>query len=118
MNSPARYLELIVEPTFDDFRRNSNSVRHAFLACVAIYHAIDRASEEKGISRGNLRKEWGKAIEFKLVDIVAHHFKHIRSNDEKIGVRQSGIPISFALGFNEAGDQLELRNMFFVIRDW
>jgi hypothetical protein len=33
-----------VEPTFKDFERNRDSVRHTFLACVTIYHAIDRAA--------------------------------------------------------------------------
>lgn len=55
MTSLAHHIDLIVEPTFDDFKKNANSVRHAFLACVAIFHGIDRASEEMGISRGNLR---------------------------------------------------------------
>ena len=33
----AGYLAVIVDPTFDDFhRRNRSSVRHAYLACVAI----------------------------------------------------------------------------------
>ena len=83
----ARYLEIIVEPTFDDFSRNRASVRHAFLACVAIYHAIDRVSSPNkrgGISTGNLREEWRtQSLEFTLVDIIAHHFKHVQSNDRK-----------------------------------
>jgi hypothetical protein len=111
-----RYLELIVEPTFDEFKKNRASVRHAFLACVAIYHAIDRASYPN--KPGNLRKEWGQqSLEFKLVDISAHHFKHVQSSDEIIGVRRPGLPISRALGFNYAGDEMDLRNLFFVIRD-
>ena len=111
-----RYLELIVEPTFDEFKKNRASVRHAFLTCVAIYHAIDRASYPN--KPGNLRKEWGKqSLEFKLVDIIAHHFKHVHSSDEIIGIRRPGLPISRALGFNDAGDQMDLRNLFFVIRD-
>jgi hypothetical protein len=119
MKSLARYLELIVDPTLEDFTKNPTSLRHAFLACVAIFHAIDRASEEKGISRGNLRREWGKTAEFKIVDIVAHHFKHVVSDDEKNieRRRKPSIPITFVLGFNDAGDQMELRNLFFVIRD-
>ena len=47
MNDLARYIEVIVEPTFEDFRRNSTSTRHAFLTCVAIYHAVDRVSYPK-----------------------------------------------------------------------
>ncbi len=112
MNDLARYLEQIVEPTFEEFKKNPTSVRHAFLACVAIYHAIDRVRRPPG----NLRKEWGKkSLESKLVDVVAHHFKHVKSNDEKM--RRPGIPISFALGLSGTGDTMELRNFFFVMRD-
>lgn len=61
---------------------------------------------------------WGsESFEFKLVDVVAHHFKHVRSDDEKIGPLRGGIPIAFVLGFNETGDEMELRNFFFVLRD-
>lgn len=118
MNDLTRYLELIVEPAFDDFKRNPASGRHAFLACVSIYHGIDRVASRDRKSVAGLRQEWGrKSLEFKLVDIIAHHFKHVQSNDEKIHARRPGIPISFALGFNGAGDEMELRNISFVIRD-
>jgi hypothetical protein len=117
VNALTRYIESIVEPTFADFKRNRDSVRHAFLACVAVYHAIDRASQDSGISRGNLRKEWGKTLEFKLVDVVAHHFKHVQSSDEKVSAKKSGIPIAFVLGLSDTGDTMELRNFFYVIRD-
>jgi hypothetical protein len=118
MNALTRYIEFIVEPTFEDFKRNPNSVRHAFLACVAVFHAIDRASQETRVSRGNLRKEWGKKTpEFKFVDIVAHHFKHVQSDDEKVGAQTPGIPIAFALGLSDTGDTLDLHNFFFVVRD-
>jgi hypothetical protein len=79
MDTLARYLELIVDPTFDDFAANRGSVRHAFLACVTIFHAIDRAAEEKGQRAAHLRQLWCKeSVEFKLVDVIAHHFKHVK----------------------------------------
>ena len=34
MNTLARYLELIVDPTWDDFHSNRRSVRRPFLACA------------------------------------------------------------------------------------
>jgi hypothetical protein len=110
------YIEGIVEPTFADFNRHRTS-RHAFLTCVAIYHAIDRASEMAGISVGNLRKTWSETMEFKLIDIVAHHFKHVQNNDEKISLLKPGIPIGFMLGFNAEGTEMELRNFYFIMRD-
>jgi len=114
----ARYLAVIVDPTFDDFLNNPRSVRHAYLACVAIFHAVDRAAEESGTRGAHVRQVWCKeSLEFKLVDIVAHHFKHIQSSDEKIPLTRPGIPIGHVLGFDESGEGMELRNLYFVIRD-
>jgi hypothetical protein len=56
-------------------------------------------------------------MEFKLVDIIAHRFKHIQSSDEKIPPGRPGIPIGRALGFDDAGERMDLRNLYFVIRD-
>jgi len=124
----ARYLETIVEPTFEDFKRNPLSQRHAFLACVAAYHAIDRATYPAKPS--NLRKEWReKSLQFKIVDMIAHHFKHVRSDDEKHPPRYPGIPLSrivFGAGtlnsyclntraFNQGG--MDLHNLHFIIQD-
>jgi len=78
----ARYLEHFVDPTFEDFKKNPLSMRHAFLACVATYHAIDRAAYPK--TSANLRRDWRReSLEFRIVDIVAHHFKHVRSDEER-----------------------------------
>jgi len=115
----ARYLEIIVDPTYDDYCANSQSFRHAYLVCVAIFHAVDRAAEEAGKSSATLRGLWRtESFEFQLVDMLAHHFKHIKSSDERKPPPQSGgIPLHFALGFDEAGEGMELRNLWFVIRD-
>ena len=118
MKTLARYLEVIVDPTYDDFCGNSRSFRHAYLACVAIFHAVDRVAEGKGIRPAKLRQEWRReSIEFALVDILAHHFQHVRSSDEKIPSTRPGLPIGLALGFDEAGEGMDLRNLYFVIRD-
>lgn len=118
MKTLARYLEVIVDPTFDDFHSNRGSVRHAYLACVAIFHAVDRAAEENGTRSANLRQIWCKeSLEFKLVDIIAHHFKHVHSSDEMIPSTRPGIPIGHALGFDDTGEGIDLRNLYYVIRD-
>ena len=119
MKTLARYLEVIVDPTFDDFFvGNSGSFRHAYLACVAIFHAVDRAAEESGVRPAKLRQDWCReSLEFKLVDILAHHFKHVQSSDEKIPATRPGLPIRLALGFDEAGEGMDLRTLYFVIRD-
>jgi hypothetical protein len=118
MKTLARYLEVIVDPTYDDFYGNPRSFRLAYLASVAIFHAVDRAAEENGVSSSHLRQVWCKeSVEFKLVDVLAHHFKHVRSSDEKIPSTRPGLPIALALGFDDAGEGMDLRNLYFVIRD-
>jgi hypothetical protein len=128
VNGLEQYLDLIVEPTFKDFERNPSSVRHAFLACVATFHAVDRAAYPS--PPGNLRKTWrDESMEFIIVDMVAHHFKHVISGDEKAPTPSGSIPLStlvFGEGtlnsaplntemINQGG--IDLRNLYFVIRD-
>jgi hypothetical protein len=36
-----RYLGEVVEPTINELKANRASVRHAFLACVVTFHAVD-----------------------------------------------------------------------------
>ena len=85
---------------------------------MAIFHAVDRAAEESGVRPAKLRQDWCReSLEFKLVDILAHHFKHVQSTDEKIPATRPGLPIRLALGFDEAGEGVDLRNLYFVIRD-
>ena len=85
---------------------------------MAIFHAVDRAAEEKGTRSANLRQGWSKeSLEVKLVDIIAHHFKHVQSSDEKIPATRPGIPIGHALGFDDTGEGMDLRNLYYVIRD-
>jgi hypothetical protein len=117
MNTLARYLELIVDPTFDEFHVKRD-VRLAFLTSVAIFHSVDRVAEETGKKPASLRQTWCReSLEFKLVDVIAHHFKHVKSSDERIPPDRPGLPIGLALGFNDAGDTLDVRNLYYVIRD-
>ena len=98
MNDFAEYLEQIVDPTFAEFSRNPGSERHAYLACVAVYHAVDRMAYRE---QPGLAEEWReRSFEFRLVDIVAHHFKHVKADAEKIDPNTPGIPIGHALGFD------------------
>jgi hypothetical protein len=71
------YLQNIVEPTVAEFRSDPTSARRAFLACVVLYHAIDRVPNRSG----NLRKDWrDKSPSFLLVDMLANDLKHARSD--------------------------------------
>jgi hypothetical protein len=113
MNDLGKYLDQIVEPTLQDFIRNPHSVRHAYLACLVTYHAIDRVKSPPG----NKRKEWGKkSVAFTAMDLIAHRIKHVKHEGNK-NPRPNTIPLTFMLGFDEAGETLELRNLKGLIRD-
>jgi hypothetical protein len=72
LGPPHPFLDQIVEPTFADFEANPGSIRHAYLACVATYHAIDRAGEGVSGRVGNLKKKWREqSLEFVIVDMMA-----------------------------------------------
>jgi hypothetical protein len=116
MSELLRYLETIVEPTFEDFGKNPLSMRHAFLACVATFHAIDRAAYPK--KPGNLKKIWRKeSTEFTIVDMVAHHFKHVESNDERTTPRTDCIPLSSVVFGRGKAEHMDMHNLYFIVRD-
>ncbi len=80
MEDLERYLEDIVDPTIKDFEDHPTSVRHAFLACVAVFHSVDYLAykPDKKARSAILRQEWKKASpDFARVDEVAHAFKHV-----------------------------------------
>ena len=77
MEDMVQYLDEMVEPTIKDFEENPTSVRHAFLACVAAFHAIDYLAYPRKRPAA-LRQEFGRrSREFQIVDEVAHAFKHV-----------------------------------------
>jgi hypothetical protein len=114
----ARYLEVIVDPTYDDFSANSGSFRHAYLTSVAIFHAVDRAAEERAVAPRKVRQEWCReSLPFKLVDMLAHHLKHVQSSDEKAPSKPDTLPLNLVLGLDDAGEKMDLRHLYFMIRD-
>jgi hypothetical protein len=88
MEDLERYLVEMVEPTLEDFAANPASRRHAFLACVVIAHAVDYLEHPR---RPNQRRSDLKdqSKDFRLVDQIAHAFKHVRSslNQSQVIVR-------------------------------
>jgi hypothetical protein len=71
----------------------NHAMANGGLACVATYHAIDRAAHPK--APGNLRKQWcNESSDFLIVDMVAHHFKHVLSDVER-HPPEKNIPLSF-----------------------
>jgi hypothetical protein len=117
------YLKHIVEPTFEDFKRSPGSGRHAFLACLATYHAVDRATYPK--RPGNRLKEWRReSVEFAVVEIVANQFKHVKADEGP--PQEDRLPLSFVVfgknevernATDEAGYKMETRNLCFAVQD-
>lgn len=58
----------------------------------------------------------GESKDFKRIEVVANHLKHVESHDEKISKSRRGIPISSALGFGKHGEEPDLHNLYFVIQ--
>jgi hypothetical protein len=76
MEDLERYLRDFVDPTIADFEANPTSVRHAFLACVVVFHGIDYLAHPR--SSRSLRNQFrNESREFAIVDRVAHAFKHV-----------------------------------------
>lgn len=100
MRDLEKYLRTIVEPTVDEFRKSRISERHAFLACVALYHSIDRAAYPQ--KARVLNQKWHAASPaFALVDVIAHDFKHVRSRRKAPVSLPRGSPALFGtMGFN------------------
>jgi hypothetical protein len=93
MNALQQYLKSTVEPAFLDFQQNLDSMTHCSQACVATFHAVDRASYPK--KPGNLRSKWRAAsAPFRIVDMLAHKYKHLVSDDEKEPVEAGKMRLS------------------------
>jgi hypothetical protein len=70
-------MELVVEPTLEQYNRDKGSVRLAYLACLVAFHAVDRAAYPR--DGKELAPEWREeSQEFMLIEEVAQHFKHGR----------------------------------------
>jgi hypothetical protein len=82
MTDALRYIETIVEPTINDFKAHPTSVRHAFPACVATFHTVDYLTHPRSPAtvRQKLRNE---SPDFRIVDDVAHAFKHMTAGNPK-----------------------------------
>lgn len=80
-----RYLEEIVKPTIAAFEQGPASVRRAFLACVATYHAVDYLDYPKEVFR---RKEFiTQSEDFRIVDDVGHAFMHVATGKRTKNLR-------------------------------
>ena len=61
----------IVEPTINEMAANRSSMRHAVIACLAIFHTLDylAGSRRKAVVRGEFRR---LSPAFAAVDRIAH----------------------------------------------
>jgi hypothetical protein len=118
VNDLSEYMEIIVEPTFDDFKKNSGSVRHAYVACLVIYHAVDRAAYPD--EARTLAEQWrSESLAFMLIEEVAQHFKHgqrrwVRKAKEK---NPDALLITHPLGLEGDLEGLETHALYFQARD-
>jgi hypothetical protein len=82
MKDLEQYLLEFVEPTVRDFEANPTSVRHAFIASVVTFHSVDYLAHPKNARQ--VREEFNRlSPAFRLVDRVAHAFKHVGSGDRR-----------------------------------
>jgi hypothetical protein len=104
MEDLERYLDEIAEPTIKDFEDNPTSVRHAFLACVAVFHGIDYLAYPRK-RPSTLRQQFrSKSPAFKIVDDVAHAFKHvIAGNPEKPNLKADDVISRPPAFYNKSG---------------
>jgi hypothetical protein len=118
VNDLIEYMELIVEPTWEEYNRNSADVRHAYLACLVVYHAVDRAAYPK--KPDAMAKRWAReSLPFMLVAEVALHFKHGTRHWVKTAKKQNpnALLITRPLGLQGALKDLETRHLWFQVRD-
>lgn len=118
MNDFAQYMKLIVEPTYEEFKRDSGSVRRAYLACVAAYHSVDRAAYPD--EPFDLAEKWAvESLAFMLVAEVALHFKHgtRRWVKKAKAANPNVLLITHPLGLEGDLEGLEMHSLYFQIRD-
>lgn len=73
------YLDHVAEPTVAELRAKPHSLRLLYLAAAVVFHSVDRAAYPN--ANRELRRTWRRACEaFKLVDMLAHDFKHMQSD--------------------------------------
>ncbi|MBS1057053.1 hypothetical protein [Gluconobacter kondonii] len=118
MNEIDEYLDHIVDPTFSDFARNPQSFRYGYLACVAVFHSVDRAAYPN--DPRDLAKKWGEeSRDFAFVEEIAQHLKHgtrrwvIKSKREK----PNDLLVTSTLGLDGKLENLHLHNLYFILRD-
>jgi len=126
LNALSIYLKTMVEPTVDEFMRNPLSPRHAYIACVVTYHAIDRVTYGKTRDEEEaIKKDWREqSTDFAMIEVLALDLKHVKS--KRHGSRPKTIPVGAVLMgtmgfnsslFNDTGRHESLRNISFLVME-
>jgi hypothetical protein len=87
--TPAEFMGEIVVPTLREFRDERRSRRHAYLACIAVFHLKDHLKKagEKGIEDA-MRAECGLA--FDVVRGICNGTKHVETDGSHIVAFKAG----------------------------
>jgi hypothetical protein len=100
-----RYLDEIVDPIVKEFSEHPDSRRHAFIACVAVFHSIDYLAYPR--KSRTLRQDFRKASpSFQIVDEIAHAFKHVDTGGrtplkaDKVMTHKGGFSADFSDDFD------------------
>src|SRR5215207_7863998 len=77
--TPAEYVDEIVVPTVKEFRDNRRSRRHAYLACIAVFHIKDHVKKAGGTGvESTMRATCRKS--FEIVRAICNGTKHVETN--------------------------------------
>jgi hypothetical protein len=125
MGELAHYIKEMVEPTVEEFKIKPHSNRHAYIACVVLFHCVDRVAYPKNIT--DLRKQWRTASpSFELIDIVAHDFKHVEADRARKGakvvsrIKPPGLFGAIKPGatlFNDTGKRAAITNVLTAVEE-
>jgi hypothetical protein len=80
---PLEYVEEIVRPTMAEFQANPRSRRHAYLACMVVFHIKDHLKKagEKGIE-DKMRKATRATSAFDVVRGICNGAKHVETTPD------------------------------------
>jgi hypothetical protein len=100
--TPSEYFRELVEPTIAEFAANPASVRHAYAACVFVYHFADVVAVHTGRSKTQVRREIaGIAAEFWTVEGVATVVKHLEATRTTVRPKAEDTHLGQAAAFSD-----------------
>ncbi|MFO1173211.1 MAG: hypothetical protein U1E49_19870 [Hyphomicrobiaceae bacterium] len=83
--TPAQYFNEIALPTVQEFKKDRQSRRHAYLACIAVFHVMNYLAEARSEKKAKTVQDIVKADlgeSFHVVRVVCNSAKHLRLDDK------------------------------------